>query len=436
MTMKWQKLLSKKSQNLFLLINKMKDLTWKKKELANQLAVDVKTVDRYLKRLNQSDLPIQVIQGKKTIRLFYDLGYNEPYLLFDFLTKSSAFRLLTDIVLKNNYQKNYSRSTQERLRTWLGEYHLSFSYKQKKIFGSERKMRYLLFCFLKDFPHYFMDGQDQAFSEFFIDVLKRRNQLASAEVLGNRGSMFYETFPELLFREELTLPKQVKNYLCILRLSCNIITEKKWTRLEKTKEYQRLLILTEKLDSFFWLTSDYEHSNKTKLTRVLYQEWLRYSIGIQDRLSKEEIETYKRKIETYPNAKDKLLQFQLALHQGISAQDTDWGWHLLKMLQERGYLQVQPPELKIVFFFRFDFEEARRLAALLDKTLSPRNRVSIHVCTRTKPPLYAHLVITDHFSPLHQRKEQKTYFYHAELGIDYFLSDIDRWLRKSENKHF
>ena len=46
---------------------------------------------------------------------------------------------------------------QERLRKWFGEYHLSFSYKKARIFGSERKIRYLLFCFLKDFPHFFAD---------------------------------------------------------------------------------------------------------------------------------------------------------------------------------------------------------------------------------------------------------------------------------------
>ena len=48
--MKWQKLLTKNVQNLFLLIHQMKDLTWKKADLAEKLMVDVKTIHRYLKR--------------------------------------------------------------------------------------------------------------------------------------------------------------------------------------------------------------------------------------------------------------------------------------------------------------------------------------------------------------------------------------------------
>lgn len=63
--MKWQKLLTKNVQNLFLLIHQMKDLTWKKADLAEKLMVDVKTIDRYLKRLEEKDIPIQLIQQKK-----------------------------------------------------------------------------------------------------------------------------------------------------------------------------------------------------------------------------------------------------------------------------------------------------------------------------------------------------------------------------------
>ncbi len=49
-------------------------------------------------------------------------------------------------------------------------------------------------------------------------------------------------------------------------------------------------------------------------------------------------------------------------------------------------------------FFRYDHEEARRLAAVLDKTLRHRKRTAIHICTRATPPNYAQLIITDHFS--------------------------------------
>ena len=64
--MNWQKLLSKNIQNLFILINQMKDLSWKKTDLAEKLLVDAKTIDRYLKRLEEGDFPIQLIQHKKT----------------------------------------------------------------------------------------------------------------------------------------------------------------------------------------------------------------------------------------------------------------------------------------------------------------------------------------------------------------------------------
>ncbi len=53
--MRWQKLLSKNAQNLFSLINLMKDLIWRKTDLAEELKIDVKTVDRHLKRLAESD---------------------------------------------------------------------------------------------------------------------------------------------------------------------------------------------------------------------------------------------------------------------------------------------------------------------------------------------------------------------------------------------
>ena len=98
--MNWQKLLSKNIQNLFILINQMKDLSWKKTDLAEKLLVDAKPIDRYLKRLEEGDFPIQLIQHKKNVQLIYNQGYSEPYLLFDFLIHSSSFCLLKDLILK------------------------------------------------------------------------------------------------------------------------------------------------------------------------------------------------------------------------------------------------------------------------------------------------------------------------------------------------
>nr|WP_242590413.1 HTH domain-containing protein [Enterococcus sp. MSG2901] len=199
--MKWQKLLSKNSQNLFLLMNQMKDLTWKKADLAEKLGVDVKTIDRHLKRLETIDFPVQLIYQKKTVRLIYNLGYSEPYLLFDFLIHSASFRLLKDLILKEKYQESYDRPTQERLRKWLGEYHLSFSYKKGQIFGSERKVRYLLFSFLKDFPHFFVDDGEESFSEIFIRLLKQRNRLSSVEILGDNQTIFLNCFQNCFFEK-------------------------------------------------------------------------------------------------------------------------------------------------------------------------------------------------------------------------------------------
>lgn len=101
--MKWQRLLSKNVQNLFILIHQMKDLSWKKTDLAEKLLVDVKTIDRYLKRLEEGDFPIQLIQHKKSVKLIYNKGYSEPYLLFDFLIHSSSFCLLKDLILNTEY---------------------------------------------------------------------------------------------------------------------------------------------------------------------------------------------------------------------------------------------------------------------------------------------------------------------------------------------
>lgn len=114
--MRWQKLLSKNAQNLFSLINLMKDLIWRKTDLAEELKIDVKTVDRHLKRLAESDCPIQLILHKKTVQLVYDQGYSEPYLLFVFLIQSPPFCLLKNLLLNEPYEQEYDRSTQERLR--------------------------------------------------------------------------------------------------------------------------------------------------------------------------------------------------------------------------------------------------------------------------------------------------------------------------------
>lgn len=429
--MRWQKLLSKNAQNLFSLINLMKDLIWRKTDLAEELKIDVKTVDRHLKRLAESDCPIQLILHKKTVQLVYDQGYSEPYLLFVFLIQSPPFCLLKNLLLNEPYEQEYDRSTQERLRKWFGEYHLSFSYKKAQIFGSERKIRYLLFCFLKDFPHFFADDGEQSFSETFIQLLKQRKDPAEIEILGDSRTLFFELFPELLFREEQILPIKEKNYLAILRLSCNQITEKRWERIEETQDYRKLTIVTEKLDSLFWLNSEFESGNKSKLTKVLYQEWLRYVIGIHDRLVEEEVRYYQETLEKFPNSKDKLYQFRLAIQQALAHPVVEWGMLLLKTLQERGYLDVHPPEVKIVFFFRYEHQEARRLAGVLNKTLRHRKRISIHVCTRNKPPRYADLVITDHFFPLDHNEDQKTYLYHPSFGIERLLTDINYWLGKN-----
>ncbi len=102
--MRWQKLLSKNAQNLFSLINLMKDLIWRKADLAEELKIDVKTVDRHLKRLAESDCPIQLILHKKTVQLVYDQGYSEPYLLFVFLIQSPPFCLLKNLLLNEPYE--------------------------------------------------------------------------------------------------------------------------------------------------------------------------------------------------------------------------------------------------------------------------------------------------------------------------------------------
>lgn len=426
--MKWQKLLSKNAQNLFTLINQMKDLSWKKTDLAKKLVVDIKTIDRYLKRLEESDFPIQLIQRKKNVQLLYNKGYSEPYLLFDFLIHSSSFCLLKDLILNSDYQQEYNRSSQERLRKWLGEYHLSFSYKKKTIYGSERKIRYLLFCFLKDFPVFFVDDTEQSFSELFIHLLEQRQPNTEIKILNDHHTAFFEMFPELLFRYEQKLPPKEKNYRCIVRLSCHIIIEKYWKKIEQTPIYQKLMGLTEKLDSLFWLTNEFESTNKTNITRVIYQEWLRYFIGLHERVVKEELYVYQESLRMVPNINEKLYQYRMALQQALTYPSFEWGLLLLKFLQERGYLEIYPPEVKIVFFFRYDHEEARRLACVLDKTLRHRKRTSIHVCTRTTPPSYAQLIITDHFFPLNNHQNQKTYFYQTSFGVDRLLSDIDYWI--------
>ncbi len=426
--MKWQKLLTKNVQNLFLLINQMKDLTWKKADLAEKLSVDAKTIDRYLKRLEERDIPIQLSQQKKCVRLIYNKGYSEPYLLFDFLIQSSSFCLLKDLILQKPYQQVYDRSSQERLRKWLGEYHLSFSYKKSQIYGAERKIRYLIFCFLRDFPHFYVKDTERSFSEVFIQLLEERKQTSEVELLNKNHPLFFEMFPELLFLREQHLPAKEKMYRCILRLSCNVIIEKRWEKIEETQDYRKLMIVTEKLDSLFWLTSEYESTNKKVITRVIYQEWLRYTIGIHERIINEEFQSYQEALKMIPNFKEKLGQFRTALQQALVHPVGEWDLFLLKTLQERGYLELYPPEVKIVFFFRYDHEEARRLAAVLDKTLRHRKRTAIHVCTRATPPSYAQLIITDHFFPLVNNKEQKTYFYQASFGIDRLLSDIDYWV--------
>lgn len=426
--MNWQTLLTKNAQNIFLLINQMKDLTWKKSDLAKRMDVDVKTIDRYLKRLKSEDYPLELAYRKKEVQLVYHQAYNEPFLLFEFLIRSDSFCLLRDLILQRDYSFEYDRSAQERLKKWLGDYHLSFSYKKRQIYGSERKIRYLLFCFLKEFPTFFKEDKDQTFSELFIQLLDQRPQGTDIEIFTNHQLFFYEIFPELLFRSEQKLSTKEKNYRAIVRLNGHLITDKRWERIEKTSVYQKLSIVTEKLDSLFWLTNDFESSNKKKITRVLFQEWLKYSIGLHDRFIPEEAIAYQALADTIPNFIEKSNQFRIALQQALFQPTAEWARMLLKLLNERGYLEMYAPEVKIVFFFRYDHEEARRLAAILDKTLRHRKRTSIHVCTRSKPPGYAQLVITDHFFSASLTSDQKTYFYQDSLGIERLLSDIDYWI--------
>lgn len=98
--MNWQTLLTKNAQNIFLLINQMKDLTWKKSDLAKRMDVDVKTIDRYLKRLKSEDYPLELAYDKKEVQLVYHQAYNEPFLLFEFLIRSDSFCLLRDLILQ------------------------------------------------------------------------------------------------------------------------------------------------------------------------------------------------------------------------------------------------------------------------------------------------------------------------------------------------
>lgn len=349
--MNWQKLLTKQAQNLFLLINQMKDLSWKKSDLAQRMGVDVKTVDRYLKRLKSEDYPLELAYEKKEVQLVYHQAYNEPFLLFEFLIRSDSFCLLRDLILEKKFSFEYDRSAQERLKKWLGDYHLSFSYKKRQIYGSERKIRYLLFCFLKEFPSFFKEDHDQTFSELFIQLLDRRSQHSEIEIFANNRLFFFELFPELLFRSEKKLSTKEKNYRAILRLNSHLITDKRWQRIEKTVVYQKLAIVTEKLDSLFWLTNDFESSNKKKITRVLFQEWLKYSIGLHNRFTPEEAHAYQVLAETIPNFIEKSSQFRFALQQALFQPTIEWANMLLKLLNERGYLEMYAPEVKIVFFF-------------------------------------------------------------------------------------
>lgn len=111
------------------------------------------------------------------------------------------------------------------------------------------------------------------------------------------------------------------------------------------------MTLTEKLDSLFWLASEFESTNKTTITRVIYQEWLRYSIGLHERVVKEEFHEYQESLHLVPNVNEKLYQYRMALQQALTYPSYEWGLLLLKVLQERGYLEIYPPEVKIVFFF-------------------------------------------------------------------------------------
>lgn len=84
---------------------------------------------------------------------------------------------------------------------------------------------------------------------------------------------------------------------------------------------------------------------------MIYQEWLRYTIGIHEHTVKEELQTYHEFLKKIPNCQEKLSQFRTALQQALDYPASEWDLCLLKVLQERGYLELYPPEVKIVFFF-------------------------------------------------------------------------------------
>ncbi len=73
------------------------------------------------------------------------------------------------------------------------------SYKKGRIYGAERKIRYLIFCFLRDFPHFYVEDTERSFSEVFIQLLEQRKEVSEVELLNENQTVFFEMFPELLF---------------------------------------------------------------------------------------------------------------------------------------------------------------------------------------------------------------------------------------------
>lgn len=177
-------------------------------------------MDRHLKRLAESDCPIQLILHKKTVQLVYDQGYSEPYLLFVFWSNHPRFVYWKSAIkwtLRAEVRSFYARAI-EKVVWRVPPF---FSYKSTDLWF-RKKSKISAVLLLKDFPH-FCRWWRAVLSEMFIQLLKQRKDPAEIEILGDSRTLFFELFPELLFRGADFANKE--NYLAILRLSCNQITE-------------------------------------------------------------------------------------------------------------------------------------------------------------------------------------------------------------------
>ena len=72
------------------------------------------------------------------------------------------------------------------------------------------KIRYLIFCFLRDFPHFYVEDTERSFSEVFIQLLEQKKEVSEVELLNENQTVFFEMFPELLFLREQHLSEKKK----------------------------------------------------------------------------------------------------------------------------------------------------------------------------------------------------------------------------------